>query len=591
MMSTAPEIAGIDTKIGANGSLEVALLSDETYLDPGVIRSSVGDSLVLQNTVESNGTWGNVIDLTEPSYGLSEISMLPARLNVTSGGDGYDVVNTSMLSIANYGLDGRASILAAETVSASYRESGFTYSGAAHSYGVRGIGTISNLTSQQSALVNARSLVRSYTSAAASSTASVWRANGASLLDILQRKYDKGGDVFDNTDVAVLRDTAERMLSALSYVDLALRQGIIGYGAAEIADTETFKTLRSTVENTAIPLTAIAQMLPGENLPSGFDKWINIIDGDKLAMQGVIYACDELSKWDVHTWDEISPIIDELFDTDRLYLGDHTLTNAAAYRNMTDLTTLTIAPNAGPMADVADFAGNYTALFDCTGSRGVEVVTRSTVDPYLVEVADRLDECEAAAGDSAMADVSLNEVYGYAVDMAFRCNLASDLLLQTAAAQRVNNGQDPVLTQTQGGGSYMRFTSEQLSTDQIVQMMDAIRIGFLDNRGNLLAVAKLGTLNYQETEAGVTAPLYLYEHTVAADGSISMGARREDQSAITALPEDTPVVITAVVWLDGDHVDNSLAAISARSMSGTLNLQFASSATLLSADIHIEEQG
>ena len=40
-MSTMPEISGIDTYIGANGSLEIALLSDSSYLDPSSIRSKV----------------------------------------------------------------------------------------------------------------------------------------------------------------------------------------------------------------------------------------------------------------------------------------------------------------------------------------------------------------------------------------------------------------------------------------------------------------------------------------------------------------------------------------------------------------------
>ena len=45
--------------------------------------------------------------------------------------------------------------------------------------------------------------------------------------------------------------------------------------------------------------------------------------------------------------------------------------------------------------------------------------------------------------------------------------------------------------------------------------------------------------------------------------------------------------MTVVVWLDGDHVDNSLAAISENSLSGALNLQFASDANLKPADIPI----
>ena len=83
VLTKAPEIIGIHTQVGANGSLEIALLNDATYSDPASIRSRVGDSMVAANAVESNLSWGNVIDLTDPGYGLDKIVMIPARLNVT----------------------------------------------------------------------------------------------------------------------------------------------------------------------------------------------------------------------------------------------------------------------------------------------------------------------------------------------------------------------------------------------------------------------------------------------------------------------------------------------------------------------------
>jgi surface protein len=134
--------------------------------------------------------------------------------------------------------------------------------------------------------------------------------------------------------------------------------------------------------------------------------------------------------------------------------------------------------------------------------------------------------------------------------------------------------------QEQGGGSYMRFASEYMTIEQIVPLMDAIRIGFLDNQNDLIAIAKLNTSNFEETEEGISAALHLYHYSVAADGSISMGERLKEDAAITALPEGMPVVLTVVVWLDGDHVENSYVATNAQSITGVLNLQFASSAEL-----------
>ena len=79
----------------------------------------------------------------------------------------------------------------------------------------------------------------------------------------------------------------------------------------------------------------------------------------------------------------------------------------------------------------------------------------------------------------------------------------------------------------------------------------------------------------------------MYEYSVSVDGSMSIGQRRDKDTVITNLSEDVPTVITAVVWLDGDHVDNSTVAQDMDSMTGSINLQFATDIELLAADIPV----
>ena len=67
-----------------------------------------------------------------------------------------------------------------------------------------------------------------------------------------------------------------------------------------------------------------------------------------------------------------------------------------------------------------------------------------------------------------------------------------------------------------------------------------------------------------------------------------MGERRTEDNTIAILLNDTPMVMTVVVWLDGDNIYNSNAAISNMSMTAVLNLQFASSAELDPADISVD---
>lgn len=583
-LSRAPEITGIDTHIGSNGSLEIALLSDATYMDPSTIRSMIGDSAVVQDITASNLVWGNVIDLSDESYGLSQISMIPSRLNVTPGTETGNVVTSNMLSIPNYNLDGRLAEFNANTVSATFGDSGFTYTTGIQGYGVRGIGTISHMTAQQSALARSRSLVRSYQSASISATASTWRANGGGLLDIYYRRYYLGSDEFNDSDVAVIRDTAVRMRGALGYIDAALRQGVVGYAASTISDENTFKTVRSSVENTATPLSVLIKAVPG--LPGDFSAWITRIETDKAAMQSVVAACDLLTGGS-YTWEQIAPILDKVVAGDEVYLGENLLATADAFAAMTDDNVLTLSPDAGVMADVADYSGDYNVFFTYSENVNVEVTSSSIVYTYyLDEVADILENRQAAAGDDTVTDVQLDDVFGYAVDMAFRCNTETELLLQTTPALRVEENTEFV--QTQGGGSYMEFSSHDASFTlaQTIQLMDAVRVGFLDDQGNLLGVAKLNTSNRSTTDGVVKAPLYLYDYSFSdADGSMVMGERRKRDNTIAELQQNIAKAITVMVWLDGDQVDNTMvSAEESTSLSGVLNLQFASSADLIPAE-------
>lgn len=98
-LSTAPEVTSIDTTIAANGSLEIAL-ANGTGSAPG--KSAVGDSTGAGTAVNiANHTWGNLVNLSDPSYGLSKITLRPAALNGTSG------LLTNPLYGVGYGEDGR----------------------------------------------------------------------------------------------------------------------------------------------------------------------------------------------------------------------------------------------------------------------------------------------------------------------------------------------------------------------------------------------------------------------------------------------------------------------------------------------------
>lgn len=96
-LSRAPEINGLATTIASNGNLEIAL-SDLDGKVPD--ETKIGDGS--GNVTQSNLTWGNLINLSDESYGLSNIVLRPAALNVRT-------LATSPMYTVKYDGDGRVS--------------------------------------------------------------------------------------------------------------------------------------------------------------------------------------------------------------------------------------------------------------------------------------------------------------------------------------------------------------------------------------------------------------------------------------------------------------------------------------------------
>ena len=82
-LSTAPEISGITTTVGANGNLEIALADKSTWNNPDGILTQPGATLAAGDKKEANITWGNLIDVSDV-YGLEGVTLLPSRLSLVA---------------------------------------------------------------------------------------------------------------------------------------------------------------------------------------------------------------------------------------------------------------------------------------------------------------------------------------------------------------------------------------------------------------------------------------------------------------------------------------------------------------------------
>lgn len=138
-LSTAPEVKNISTTVAGNGSLEIALMPESGNIG-NISAGAVGSNA---DAKTSNTKWGNLVDLSDVSYGLSSIKLYPAELNTTmeDGTVTFNENGSSPLSIPVYGGDGRIDSTSAENIGLrTYKDGGFS----GESYGVRAIGEVNN---------------------------------------------------------------------------------------------------------------------------------------------------------------------------------------------------------------------------------------------------------------------------------------------------------------------------------------------------------------------------------------------------------------------------------------------------------------
>ena len=159
-LSTAPEVTGITTQVGANGNLEIALY------DGKIPQNGIGAGF---NTDAANKTWGNILNLDLEEYGLNTIVLKPSALvlsGATTGDADNLVINTDIpLATPEYGSDGRIKELKANGFFGKYSQTSNSFE-KSNGYGVRALGTVSSMTPQQLLYTSATAQLKSSLAAA-----------------------------------------------------------------------------------------------------------------------------------------------------------------------------------------------------------------------------------------------------------------------------------------------------------------------------------------------------------------------------------------------------------------------------------------
>lgn len=611
-LSTAPEVTGISTQIGANGALEMAMLPKTGDLMD--ISSTVGLSTGVagHNIDLVNRTWGNLVDVSNNGvYGLNKIVLLPSLLNVSDEGD----LAASLLKTPVYGSDGRVAELQANTSFGTYdADTGSFVAG--NDYGLRGVGMASGMTPRQLAYRNALSQASTAASTASAAAASSLNAKGSTLANIVIKKATKAdAAAFTKAEIESLLGITDDLLGtedsigALEHIENAYKQYLLAYAASkETTDESVWTLVQGAIDGGSLTFTVAADAVTvtvgeGETaktvaLPDSLATSIrnlyttkSEVTAAQTALEALLVdATDETS----FTWEQISGAVNKLAKPDSMTVNG--FTPAQIKEDINKLVSsvqsginVQMASGAGVYADIADHCGDYNAAItipevtyngvtlENVKARMSTATTQTT--PYLSAVATAMKNAGAPeTGDTVMP---LTEFYGYVLDLAFRTNAAdSNLLLQTAPIDRIYD--DNTNEATMGHGSSMTFASSsaQFSNEDLKALMGHIRIVFFtpnvggDTAGTVLAYARLDAEHATLDANGWTANMYL------VDGNNNFITNQTD-AKITALNQNSETPVSALVYLDGSTITNADVATTATSMTGTANFQFSSSANLV----------
>ncbi|MBR5559114.1 MAG: hypothetical protein IKU72_02575 [Oscillospiraceae bacterium] len=133
-LSIAPVVSSVNTTVSSNGTLEIALAPNDGALPQ---EFDVDESGIASTDVTvSNLQWGNLINLSDASYGLDKLVLRPAELS--------NKLDTKPLKGAVYGSDGRIETTSDNFAYAKWdagKSAFITPAAGTNDYGVRAIGT------------------------------------------------------------------------------------------------------------------------------------------------------------------------------------------------------------------------------------------------------------------------------------------------------------------------------------------------------------------------------------------------------------------------------------------------------------------
>ncbi|MBE6636786.1 MAG: hypothetical protein E7618_03155 [Ruminococcaceae bacterium] len=280
-LSTAPEVTGISTAVGANGALEMVLL---TKNDDGTWAYTTGTDIY----GDKNTTWGNLVDLSNhANYGSNKIVLYPSALNTKLAGR---VDMESPLYFPNYGVDGRVLDVNGMTMLAGNYQGNDGSFKQNDDFGFRAVGTTSGLSERQNALREATSQLNILKNQAKKAAEEALADNGSKLAEMAIKKVTVENPTFTSVHYNAVSGMITGLDAALAILDEAYQQAVLAWAASDLtsADDTVYNAVKAIVEEKA----TIEEVIAAVN--DQFDSWkttLETIEG--IDLTDVTFALPE----------------------------------------------------------------------------------------------------------------------------------------------------------------------------------------------------------------------------------------------------------------------------------------------------------
>ena len=636
-LSRAPEVTGIATTLSANGALEIALSNEGgTQPDEFDIDESVGLKVDL---VSSNLQWGNLVNLADDTYGIDNIELRPAQLNISK------LLSTPLLGAA-YGADGRITEKDTNFAYTKYdkQENKFLVN---TTYGVRAISSYTAVKSEGAQALleqkikdvdTAMNTVSNTYQEAIDRFPAMGKMISTFAQDKVDQKLGSGSETGSNmgpylADVLHLYQALYATMEDQKVAYVALANLQLYQWAAEnkqdftpitweqlYRERDQYNAADPTQKskNGTVSLSGLKQFcVDAETLKKDMDKLEEYCAGYQA---GKAYYWASGGDKDFRIANMISRLIDYSktmyieINGEKIYIGNLSL-DAAMGLLKGNGKTQKVFVDGGILKRFEEIVIANSSRFGAANKAKCTVAVKAlgqniTIygEAYTTASGPSWFESDFAAASKTEVNATVaaaEDTYGMAVDFWLRTNAERTYLTLEGATVTDEEGEvlrydgvnrvwgaagNALLTRestTQGGGScYVYYADTPEDMQRSLTLLENMKVAFMDTAtGRYMASAILDTEHYWAQNGRITVPLIQditqpkVTYTRAEEGVDEQGKPATVQREYFALAElvmDDAQRISAIIYLDGTSLSNS-EVLAAAKIQGQLNLQFGTS--------------